>query len=223
MILKRSACMCLCIKLLFPLCVSTRRNLLLITCARFNLRLLWQGKYFEIQFSSGGEPDGGKISNFLLEKSRVVMRNPGERSFHIFYQVRTTREPDVTVTAGSKENAALWGKTEWIIAAIKFRKGKMEPFGSEKQVTLFSAYHLRTLDETSVWASHNGGVSFSQVWWSVIKSFLFCWGIYSLEVLWCHLTANRRSKRWSEKQSGYHQPGLLLLPQPIGFLQGRRH
>lgn len=45
------------------------------------------GKYIDIHFTGAGTIHGAKIDQYLLEKSRIVFQNKGERNYHIFYSM----------------------------------------------------------------------------------------------------------------------------------------
>lgn len=52
------------------------------------------GKFIELQFKQNGSLIGAVIDTYLLEKIRLVHQSPGERNFHIFYEMLAAATED---------------------------------------------------------------------------------------------------------------------------------
>uniref|UniRef100_A0A3Q3M3P8 Myosin-7B-like n=1 Tax=Mastacembelus armatus TaxID=205130 RepID=A0A3Q3M3P8_9TELE len=53
------------------------------------------GKFIRIHFGPTGKLASADINIYLLEKSRVVFQQPGERSYHIYYQILSNYKPEL--------------------------------------------------------------------------------------------------------------------------------
>uniref|UniRef100_A0AAR2LE09 Myosin, heavy chain 7B, cardiac muscle, beta a n=1 Tax=Pygocentrus nattereri TaxID=42514 RepID=A0AAR2LE09_PYGNA len=53
------------------------------------------GKFIRIHFGPSGKLASSDIDIYLLEKSRVIFQQPGERSYHIYYQIMSQKKPEL--------------------------------------------------------------------------------------------------------------------------------
>ena len=79
------------------------------------------GKFIKVQFNAQGFIAGAVISNYLLEKSRIVKQPFDERNYHIFYQFCAGADAEMRALVGSVGLA--WLRLAWLRLSRNLKLG----------------------------------------------------------------------------------------------------
>ena len=110
------------------------------------------GKYIDVHFDAEGAIKGAQIEQYLLEKSRIIGQQKGERNYHIFYMMHQggaakkpgwklgPREEYGCIMGGQCPDLASWNDVEeWAIMIGAMKVLHFEDSTSEAIFTLTSA------------------------------------------------------------------------------------
>ncbi|XP_054601455.1 unconventional myosin-Ig isoform X2 [Nothobranchius furzeri] len=121
------------------------------------------GKYMDINFNFNGDPTGGHINNYLLEKSRVVQQHEGERNFHSFYQLLRGGSEEMLKSCHLHNDPALYLYTREGSAATTSNNDRMnhKAVMSALDAIGFLPEEIRSINQILASILHLGNVSFA--------------------------------------------------------------
>jgi myosin heavy subunit len=98
----------------------------------------------DIQFNYEGNPSGGNILNYLLEKSRIISQVSGERNFHIFYQLlQGGDEQELERLSLKRDLGSYYYLSNGVMCSKIFIKNKINPMLFRIRGTVLSTIKMR--------------------------------------------------------------------------------
>ncbi|KAM6364146.1 myosin-IIIb-like isoform 2-T2 [Pluvialis apricaria] len=155
------------------------------------------GKYIQLRFQKN-TVRGAKLSEYLLEKSRVVRQDPGERNFHIFYYMfagLSSEEKEmyglldpslyryISGRFGTEDVAQCWKQKYQEVCNALDMVGFQEQEQVDMQAILAGVLSLGNV--TFEPEERNGSVKVSEASWGWLKAAAGQFGVQEDELLKC--------------------------------------